>query len=137
MCSGHQLACSVVSRLVVQSSAGCSVGEMSAQELGHAEGLDPLAAEDRLHQLVRGEPLLVLRVLDEGITSRWPVSRKVISLNPVLRIHDISGWIRILGSMPLTNGSGSWIRILLFSSLTFKMPAKNKFCKQFFLVITL
>jgi hypothetical protein len=31
------------------------------------------------------------------------------------------------GSMPLTNGSGSWIRILLFSSLTFKMPAKNKF----------
>jgi hypothetical protein len=31
--------------------------------------------------------------------------------------------------MPLTSGSGfgsrSWIRILLFSSLTFKMPAKN------------
>jgi hypothetical protein len=49
----------------------------------------------------------------------------------VLRIHDILGWIRIRirGSMPLTNGSGfgsgSWIRILLFSSLTFKMPAKN------------
>ncbi len=41
---------------------------------------------------------------------------------PVLRIHDILGWIRIRGSMPLTNGSGfgsgSWIRILLFSSLT-------------------
>ncbi len=36
---------------------------------------------------------------------------------------------RIRRSMPLTNGSGSgsWIRILLFSSLTFKMPAKNKF----------
>ncbi len=47
----------------------------------------------------------------------------------VFRIHDILGWIRIriLGSMLLTNGSGSgsWIRILLFSSLTFKMPAKN------------
>jgi hypothetical protein len=51
----------------------------------------------------------------------------------VLRIHDILGWIRIRGSMPLTNGSGfgsgfgsgSWIRILLFSSLAFKMPAKN------------
>ncbi len=47
----------------------------------------------------------------------------------MLRIHDILGWIliRICGSMPLTNGSefgsGSWIRILLFSSLTFKMPA--------------
>jgi hypothetical protein len=55
--------CSVVSRLV-QSSAGCSVGEMSAQELGHAKGLDPLAAEDWLHQLVRSEPLLVLGVLE-------------------------------------------------------------------------
>jgi hypothetical protein len=31
------------------------------------------------------------------------------SQEPVLRIHDILGWlrIRILGSMPLTNGSGS------------------------------
>ncbi len=46
---------------------------------------------------------------------------------PVFRIHDIFVWIRIRGSMPLTNGSGSWIRILLFSSLTFKMPAKNFF----------
>ncbi len=56
---------------------------------------------------------------------------RMISFQAVLRIHDILGWIRIRirGSMPLTNGpgfgSGSWIRILLFSSLTFKMPAKN------------
>jgi hypothetical protein len=54
----------------------------------------------------------------------------------VLRIHDILGWIRILGSMPLSNGSGfgsgSWIRILLFSSLTFKMPAKNYFFNTIF-----
>jgi hypothetical protein len=50
------------------------------------------------------------------------------------------GWIRIRirGSMPLTNGSGSgfgsvsWIRILLFSSLTFKMPAKNYFFNTIF-----
>jgi hypothetical protein len=28
-------------------------------------------------------------------------------LPTVLRIHDILGWIRIRGSMPLTNGSGS------------------------------
>jgi hypothetical protein len=27
-------------------------------------------------------------------------------LDPVLRIHDILVWIRIWGSMPLTNGSG-------------------------------
>jgi hypothetical protein len=47
----------------------------------------------------------------------------------VLRIYDILGWIRIRGSMPLTSGSesGSWIRILLFSSLTFKKSAKNQF----------
>jgi hypothetical protein len=58
----------------------------------------------------------------------------------VLRIHDILGWIRIRipGSMPLTNGSGSgfgsgsWVRILLFSSLTFKVPAKNKFFNTIF-----
>ncbi len=51
----------------------------------------------------------------------------------VFRTHDILVWtrIRIRGSMPLTNGSGfgfgpeSWFRILLFSSLTFKMQAKN------------
>ncbi len=61
---------------------------------------------------------------------------------PVLRIHDILVWIRIRGSMPLTNGSGSrsWIRILLFSSLTFKMPTKNyffKFSADYFLKVHL
>jgi hypothetical protein len=54
----------------------------------------------------------------------------------VLGIHDILGWIRIRirGSMPLTNGSGSgsWIRILLFSSLIFKMPAKKNFFNTIF-----
>ncbi len=56
----------------------------------------------------------------------------------VLRIHDILGWIRIriLGSMPLTYGSGfgsgSWLRTLLFSTLTFKMPAKNLFFNTIF-----
>jgi hypothetical protein len=40
------------------------------------------------------------------------------------------GFCQCCGSMPLTkgswfgSGSGSWIRILLFSSLTFKMPKK-------------
>ncbi len=56
----------------------------------------------------------------------------------VLRIYGILVWIRIRirGSMPLTNGSwsgsGSCIRILLFSSLTFKMPTRNKFKKKLF-----
>ncbi len=52
----------------------------------------------------------------------------------MFRIHDIVVWIRIRirGSMPLTNGSGSWIRILLFSSLTFKNHQKTNF---FFLLL--
>ena len=47
--------------------------------------------------------------------------------HPVLRIHDILGWIRIRIRRPmtLTNGSGS-----------FKMPAKNSFFTPFFLLIT-
>ncbi len=51
----------------------------------------------------------------------------------VLRIHEIlvTIRIRIRGSIPLTNesgfGSGSGGRILLFSSLTFKMSTKYYF----------
>jgi hypothetical protein len=33
--------------------------------------------------------------------------RTKVSYQPVLRIHDILAWIRIRGSMPVTNGSGS------------------------------
>ncbi len=57
---------------------------------------------------------------------------------PVSRIHDILGCIRIRirGSMPMTNGSGfgsgSWILILLFSSFTIKLPAKNEFFNSIF-----
>ncbi len=57
-------------------------------------------------------------------------------LEAVFRIHGILEWIRIRGSMPLTNGSGfgsgSWIRILLISSLTFMMPTKNNLCLNLF-----
>jgi hypothetical protein len=48
----------------------------------------------------------------------------------VLRIYEILVWIRIRirESIPVTNGSGFgsgfWIRILLFSSLNFKMTTK-------------
>ncbi len=73
--------------------------------------------------------------------SRYPTDSLLLPcyiLKSVFRIHEILGWIRIRGSMPLTSGSGSgsWIRILLFSSLTFKMPTKNKFLTQCFLLIT-
>jgi hypothetical protein len=38
---------------------------------------------------------------------RISLKKEERSRKPVLRIHDILGWIRIRGSMPLTNGSGS------------------------------
>jgi hypothetical protein len=44
----------------------------------------------------------------------------LIYYEAVFRIHDILVWIRIRGSMPLTNRSGSFY----FSSLTFKTPTK-------------
>jgi hypothetical protein len=64
------------------------------------------------------------------------LKKNYVKEKAVFRIHDILEWIRIRirGSMPLTNGSGSgtWIRILLLSSLTFKMPTKNNFCLNIF-----
>ncbi len=44
----------------------------------------------------------------------------------VFQIRDISVWIRIHGSVPLTNGPGS-SSMLLFSSVTFQKPTKNNF----------
>ncbi len=95
--------------------------------------------------MLRGEPLddSLCRYVDGGSAAleRHPVDAAVpdlvpqgVGLVPVLRIHDILGWIRIRirGSMLPTNGSGSWIRILLFSSLTFKMPAKKEFINTIF-----
>jgi hypothetical protein len=59
-------------------------------------------------------------------------------MEPVFRILDIVVWIRIRiwirGTMPLTNVSGSVIRILLFSSLSFKMPQKTNLKKGFLLI---
>ena len=40
------------------------LGEVFLQVLGHAEALDLLISKDRSHGLVRGEPLLVLGVLE-------------------------------------------------------------------------
>jgi hypothetical protein len=56
----------------------------------------------------------------------------------VFRIHDILMfiWNRIRGSMPLSNGSGSWFRILLFSVLTSKCQQKTIFSTQFFQLVT-
>ncbi len=52
---------------------------------------------------------------------------KVCSRPAVFRIHDILVCIRIR-----IHASDQWIRIRIFSSLTFKMPAKNKFFNAIF-----
>jgi hypothetical protein len=54
----------------------------------------------------------------------------------VLRIHDILGWIRIRihGSMPLTNGSGSGS--CYYRYCPSRCQQKTKFLTQFFLLIT-
>ncbi len=70
----------------------------------------------------------------------WTNSRglKVNSLLwAVLRTHDILGWIRIRirGSMPLTNGSGSGS--CYFRHWASRCQQKNNFFTQFFLLITL
>ncbi len=51
---------------------------------------------------------------------------------PVLQIHDILGWIRIRGSMPLTNGSGSCD----FRHWPSRCQQKTNFLTQFFLLNT-
>jgi hypothetical protein len=62
-------------------------------------------------------------------------SRYVFYL-PVLRIHDILVWIRIRGSMPLNNGSGSgsrrpknrWIRIRIRNTAINMYRSSLKYC---------
>ncbi len=120
-----------------------------------ARGVNPFLQRESVRGI--GHVVLVLPILLYYVDTIWLVHVKSTlclcipyvthqqiqcHLKPVFRIHDILGWIRIriLGSMLPTNGSGfgsgSWIRILLFSSLAFKMPAKNYFLTQFFLLIT-
>ncbi len=56
------------------------------------------------------------------------------NLGPVLRIHDILGWIRIriLGSMPLTNGSGSGSGSCYFRQWPSRCQQKTNILIQFF-----
>jgi len=54
---------------------------------------------------------------------------------PVLGIHDILGWIRIRGSMPLTNGSGSGS--CYFRLLPSRCQQKTNFFTQFFCLLLL
>jgi hypothetical protein len=57
---------------------------------------------------------------------------KIYLLGPVLQIHVILGWIRIHGSMPLTNGSGS----CYFRHWPSRCQQKTNFLTHFFLLST-
>jgi hypothetical protein len=81
----------------------------------------------RIHDILG---LIRIRIRIRGsmpLTQTMPVW--VDDLETVFRIHAILEWIRIRESMPLTNGSGfrsgSWIRILLFLSLTLQDASKK------------
>ncbi len=56
--------------------------------------------------------MLPPRIGDRPLHCSFTSPLLINNRKPVLRVHDILVWIRIRGSMPLTNGSGSWIRIL-------------------------
>ncbi len=57
-----------------------------------------------------------------------------VFVQPVLRIHDILGWIRIRGSMRLTHGSGSGS--FYFRHWPARCQQKTHFLTQFFWLMT-
>jgi hypothetical protein len=94
--------------------------------------------------ILGGKDALVKSQTGSGKTLTYavPIMQVIVVLFlAVLRIHAILGWIRIRirGSMPLTNGSGfgsgSWIRILLLSSLTLRCKQKTIFYHNFFCLL--
>ena len=74
----------------------------------------------------------VLFVFD-SLRVKSHIEEKIIML---IAIFD--SWRQCFGSMTFwcRSGSASWIRILLFAPLTFKMPTITYFLSQFFLLIT-
>jgi hypothetical protein len=73
-----------------------------------------------------------------GLPTLEERKHQVNMLQTVFWIHDILVWIRIRGSRPLTNGSGSgsWIRILdpypAIFVIDLQGASKKKFLYQFF-----
>ncbi len=66
---------------------------------------------------------------DPAFFRQWPSRRQLA----VLRIHDILVWMRIRGSMPLTNGSGSFY----FHHWPSRCQQKTNFFTKFFCILLL
>ena len=83
----------------------------------------------------------IVSLSDPHLNRRNTVVSFVLLVNylsaPVMRIHDIWCGSRSGSADPCLwlfffSGSGSWIRILIFSSLTFKILTKNKLFLRFY-----
>ncbi len=71
--------------------------------------------------------------LTSGIVVCQSSKTSSVCSEPVFRIHDILGWIRIRGSMPLTNGSGS--RSCFFRHGPSRCQQKTNFWHYFFCIL--
>ncbi len=83
------------------------------------------------------EAVRQIHTLSERLSKRSTKARR--QLAAVFRIRDILVLIRILGSVPLTNGSGygSGSGSLLFSSVTFQTLLENNCFLQIFMLISI
>ena len=77
------------------------VSEVLLQVLGHAEALDLLISKDRSHGLVRGEPLLVLGVLEFLLLQVGPEPLHALNERYVICGRNTSGQWSYLRSRDL------------------------------------
>jgi hypothetical protein len=105
-----------------------TIGHMEVYEVkAYLYPIIVLSGHPSLIRLVHSQDVITSIELSCTVPTSYLVHKSEGIVFAVLRIHGILVWIliRIRGFMPLTNGSVSWIRILPFSSLTFKIPTKN------------
>ena len=77
------------------------VGQMLLQVFAHGESLDPLIAEDRLHFGVRGEELLVLRILEVILLQVGPEPLDDLRSGDLLSLGSADDGGEVLGHIQL------------------------------------
>ena len=80
---------------------------MSLEMLGHPKRLLPLLAKDGLHLLVRGEPLLVLRVLELVLLEVGPQMLHHLRTGHLLLLHT-EQILQVLGQLQRFGEAGSF-----------------------------
>merc|ERR1719369_1071174 len=89
-------------------------GEVSGQELGHAERPDAVSAEDLGHLLVGVEVLLVLRVLEVVLLDVGPQLLDALGAGSLLLADDVS---QLSGELHGLGKSGSLRHVESLESL--------------------